>query len=342
MKVLGKILVTLFMIQLVNVNVARGDEVRLKNGDCIRGKVIRMEERKLIFTTSYAGELSILWDAISNLISDDPVNVMLTDETILKGFTKPSEDGTMKLKMGKIIETVSFDLAEIKSINPKPKTEEPHLKIKGRVNIGGVKKKANTDRKDYYFDAELVARTKKNRYTLGGEFHRAEDESKRSDDNLRGYMKYDHFMNHKWYLSNDASFEKNELKDLRWRSTLGAGLGYQFWETDLLNLSLESGVGYISEDYYEEDDNNYTSGRWVLKFDKFFFTKAVQFFHFHEGFIDFNDTSDLYIRSRTGFRFPIYKIFNATLQYNYDWDNSPSPGQDKADETSLFTLGCQW
>ena len=342
MKLLGKILVTLFIIQLVNVNGTQGDEVRLKNGDRIRGKAIRMEEQKLIFTTSYAGELSILWDAISNLISDDPVNVVLSDGTTLKGFTKPSENGTMKLKMDKIIETVSFDLAGVKSINPKLQAEEPHLKIKGRINIGGIKKKGTIDRKDYHFDGELVARTEKKRYTIGGEFKRAEYESKKSDNNLLGYMKYDYFMNHKWYLFNNAYFEKNELKDLRWRTALGAGLGYQFWETHLLNLSLESGVGYVRENYYEEDHKNYLSGRWVLKFDKFFFAKAFQFFHFHGIFIDFNDNSNIHVRSRTGFRFPIYKIFNATLQYNYDWENSPSPGQGKADETTLFTLGCQW
>ena len=342
MKILGKILVTLFMIQLVHVNGARGDEIRLKNGDRISGKVIRMEEGKLIFTTSYAGELSILWDTISNLITDDPVNVVLSNDSSLKGFTKPSEDGVMKLKMDKIIGTASFGLAEVKSINPKTKAEEPPVKIKGRVNIGGVKKRGNTDRENYHFDVEVVARTEINRYTIGGEFNRTEDEGEKTDDNVLGYIKYDHFLNHKWYFSNNAVFENDEFKDLRWRTALSAGFGYQFWETDLLNLSLESGVGYVNEDYYEENDDNYASGRWALKFDKFLFGRAVQLFHFHEGFPGLEDTSDIYIRSRTGFRFPLSKIFNATLQYNYDWDNSPAPGQDKADEIILYTIGGQW
>lgn len=342
MKFFGRIFVMVFMILLMQVSAARADEIRLKNGDHLSGTVIRMEEGKLIFSTTYAGELAVVWDSIANLITDDPVTVVLSDETALKGFTKPSEDGTMKLKMGKIIETASFNLAEVRSINPKPAAKESPVKISGHATIGGTRKKGNTDREAYHMDVEVVARTEKNRYTIGGEFNRAEDEGEKTDDNMLGYMKYDHFLNHKWYLFNNASFENDEFKDLRLRTALGLGLGYQVWETEPLNLSLESGVGYVSEDYYDGDDDNYVSGRWALTFDKLLFGTGLQFFHFHEGFVGFEDTSDIYIRSRTGFRLPVYKIFNAALQYNYDWDNSPSPGRDNADETILYTLGCQW
>ena len=36
----------------------------------------------------------------------------------------------------------------------------------------------------------------------------------------------------------------------------------------MLNLSLESGVDYVSEDYYDGDDDNYISGSWALKFQE--------------------------------------------------------------------------
>ena len=37
------------------------DEVRLKNGDKLTGQVVRMVENKLIFKTTYAGEITIAW-----------------------------------------------------------------------------------------------------------------------------------------------------------------------------------------------------------------------------------------------------------------------------------------
>ncbi|MBU4344815.1 MAG: DUF481 domain-containing protein [Proteobacteria bacterium] len=50
----------------------------------------------------------------------------------------------------------------------------------------------------------------------------------------------------------------------------------------------------------------------------------------------------MFILSWTGLRFQLYKNFNMTTQYNYDWDKSPTPGREKVDEMYLFTFGCQW
>jgi hypothetical protein len=48
---------------------------------------------------------------------------------------------------------------------------------------------------------------------------------------------------------------------------------------------------------------------------------------------------DIFIRSRTGIRVPVYKNFNATLQYNYDWDKSPSFGREKSDRGYQLSVG---
>ncbi|MEJ2730133.1 MAG: hypothetical protein P8185_16795 [Deltaproteobacteria bacterium] len=56
---------------------AIADELHLSNGDVITGQIIRMEENKLIFKTGYAGEISVIWSDVINLISDDPIRVIL-------------------------------------------------------------------------------------------------------------------------------------------------------------------------------------------------------------------------------------------------------------------------
>ncbi|NQT10284.1 MAG: DUF481 domain-containing protein [Desulfobacteraceae bacterium] len=57
---------------------------------------------------------------------------------------------------------------------------------------------------------------------------------------------------------------------------------------------------------------------------------------------DRTSKNDMFILSWTGLRFQLYKNFNMTTQYNYDWDKSPTPGREKVDEMYLFTFGCQW
>ena len=335
-------LILCIAVYLLSIGPAMADEIRLKNGDRISGKVVRMEEGKLIFKTSYAGEISIQWAEISTLSTEDSIHVVLSDETALKGMTQSAEEGKMKLKMGKIVETVSFDLAEVKSVNPKPKAPEPALKTKGHVNVGLTSTKGNSETETQHFDGEFVARTEKNRFTVGAEFNRAEDAGEKTINNALGYLKYDHFLSQKWFLYSSASFEKDEFKDLELRTALGLGAGYQFLETPITNLSLEAGLNYVNEDYETGQDDSYPAGRWALDFDRYFFNKVIQFFHFHEGFVGLEDADNMIIRSRTGVRLPLYKNLKVTAQYNYDWDKSPGPGREETDQMYLLSLGYNW
>jgi putative salt-induced outer membrane protein YdiY len=240
-----------------------------------------------------------------------------------------------------ITDKVSFALADIKSINPAPAVIESAMKVKVRFNLGSTSAKGNTESESQHFDGEFVARSEKNRYTLGAELNRAEDDSEQTVNNSIGYIKYDHFLTERWFIYSNALFEKDRFKDLNLRSALGLGGGYQILESPSVNLSGEAGFTYINEDFYNATDEGYSAGRWAINFDKYFLENFIQLFHFHEGFLRVDDTNDLLIRSRTGLRVPIYKAFNATFQINYDWDKRPSPGLKKADRMYIMTIGYQ-
>lgn len=328
----------LMIIQLSPINV-NADEILFNNGDRITGQIITMEDGKLIISTSYAGEISVTWAEVAGIKSEDAIRILLSDETDIKGITKEAEKGKLGLKTDNIDETLSFDLAEVKSINP---PAEPVVKLKGYLNIGLTSAKGNTDNESHHMDGEFVARTEKNRYTVGAEINRADDDGEQTANNSLGYLKYDHFLKDKFFLYSNAFFEKDKFKDLNLRTAIGLGSGYQVLEQALINLSVEGGLAYINEDLENDLDNDYQSARWALNFDKYFFDKVIQFFHFHEGFFGFEDEKDILIRSRTGIRVPVYKAFNATLQFNYDWDKMPSAGRKKADSMYIFTLGYQF
>jgi putative salt-induced outer membrane protein YdiY len=315
---------------------ANADEVRLKNGDRLSGRVLSMQAGKLALKTSYAGEINIHWAEIINITTDESIHVVLIDGSSVKGISVSSVENKIKLESEHIQETVSIEMVNVKSIYVKP---APAVKLDIRANLGINVAKGNTNTEMYHFDGEAVARSSKNRYTVGGQFNREYADGDQTADNFLGYMKYDHFLKQKWYLNTTASVEKDTFKDLNLRTTISAGAGYQFYETELTKLSTEVGLAYVNEDFDEAEDNDYPAGRWALNFDRYLFDKVMQFFHNHSGYVSLEDTSDMFVQTRTGLRFPFYKGLNLTAQYDLDWDNNVPADQDELDQRYILSLG---
>jgi len=169
MKGFLKQLIFILTGMLIATGTASADEVRLKNGDRITGTFIRMEAGKVIFRTDYAGEMQIDWHKVESLSAEKKIKVVLDDSTALEGQTLPLESGKMKLQTEKLEEPSVFDLADVSAINPKV---EPPVKIIARVNAGLVLERGNSDTDDYEIDVSFLARTKKSRYGLGGDFNK--------------------------------------------------------------------------------------------------------------------------------------------------------------------------
>ena len=89
----------------------------------------------------------------------------------------------------------------------------------------------------------------------------ASDRDTETESNATAYAKYDRFLTEKWYLYANTSFENDKFKDLRLRSTLGVGTGYQFFDTPRTILSLEGGIDYVHTDFYTQPTDDYPAAR---------------------------------------------------------------------------------
>jgi len=128
-------------------------------------------------------------------------------------------------------------------------------------------------------------------------------------------------------------------KDLNLRSVMGAGPGYQFFESPLTNLGVETGLVYVNENFDEGENKGYWALSWRLDYDRYFLDNRVKFFHWQHGLWSVANSEDVAIYTRTGFRIPLVKGLSATLQYNWDLDKAAPPGEEEIDERFLFTLG---
>lgn len=317
------------------------DQIKLKNGDVLTGDIIKKENTTVIFKTSYAGNLTIQWSEIENITSDTPVQLVLEDGSRVNGELISSDPGAVGVRLTKNGRIQTVDLARTRYINPSPELIGKGFKWTGHINAGGTITQGNNETKGITFDAESIIRWRKDRFTIGGAFNRAEDRGRDTQFNSRAYGKYDRFLDPKWYIYANTTFENDRFRDLRLRSTYGGGSGYQIFEQPDLNLSIEGGLNYVREDFYHDHDDSYPGVRWALKYDQLLLG-STKLFHEHELLVDVQKTNHMLFHSKTGLRFPPIFNFNATTQLNYDWDSDPPPGRERMDSMLLFTLGYGW
>ena len=334
---------SLFLLLAVGLAIqsAVADEVRLKNGDVISGTIVKKETDKLVLRTSYAGEIHIAWSQILQLSSSETVKIFLSDQTHFSGVIEPSDDGRALIRLEQYDAYADIDLNELTYINASAEVSGMGVIWSGQINVGGAFTEGNTDTSLLRVGGESIARTKVNRFTIGGQVNRAKSNNVDTEYNSRANAKYDHFLSKKWYLYSNSTLENDRFRDINLRSTVGGGSGYQLYERDDLNLAIEGGLNYLHADYDVAEDDSYAIGRWAVRYDQKVY-QDIKLFHQHEVLFSLEEFANTLVFSKTGLQVPIAEKLNASTQINLDYNNQPVADRKKLDKTLLFSLGYGW
>jgi putative salt-induced outer membrane protein YdiY len=209
--------------------------------------------------------------------------------------------------------------------------------------LGAETKTGNTEADKLNLDSRIVIeQTALNRFTVAARLAREESENTLTKEQYHLGGKYDRFFTPRWYGFVGMGFEQDKFKDLGLRSTVGAGSGYQFFDSDELRVSLEGGLSYTDEDLISEDDNSYAGFNWGFVWEQALFDKRLNFFHRHRGNQGFDESDNLIVNASTGLRVPVMAGMSATAQYDIDWDRSPPDEADNTDQTYLLGVGYDW
>jgi putative salt-induced outer membrane protein YdiY len=318
------------------------DELIMKDGSRLLGKVVKQQDGILEFETGYAGVIKVKWDQVSELHADKPVQLMLDNEELREATDiKRSEDATVVTAITDD-STASIEPGTIAYINPEPWRYGEGYKFSGLLNVALVYQRGNTVSNENDLDGNLGLRWKDDRITAYGQFEKDSNFGETTAQNWLATGKYDHFQTEKFYYGASVGFEHDEFADLQLRSKIGPHLGYQFFETPVLNLSADAGVMYVDENFISAEDKKYAAFSWNVDFDWFIIPDRIQLYHRDNGLLSMEDTGDLVINTWTGFRFPLYEGIVASVEAEVDYDGGAPPGTDTLDTTYRAKLGYQW
>lgn len=349
--------IRVFMACMLLLGIAKfayADQVILKNGDIITGKVVTKSGDLLTFNTTYAGDIKISWKEISTLSTDKPVATLLDDDSYLNTSLLPAERGSVRVtlqepgdngyldKNHEAIENKAYGLDDILYINPTPEESGRGYRYSGRANLAFSDTSGNSSNQQLHLDGEVQKRAKAYRYTVGGEANRASDNDLTSVSNRRLYGSYDSFYTKTDFLYGHGSLENDRFRDIQARRVIGAGYGYQVYETETTKLSLKGGPDLVSINRYVAESESFVALGWHIDF-KHKITRipnfAAEVFHLQDGYRGFDSGGDIVLKTRTGMRIPLAHGFVATAQYNFDWENNPAPGRRNSDRQLQFGIG---
>jgi len=124
---------------LTSLSVTRtfADELLMNDGSRLLGKVVKREGGTLEFKTSYAGVIKVKWAEVSELRADEPMKLMLKDESTLTAQRiRNTETGILlddNIEADQSIQSLAQD--DLEYINPDPWRTGEGYKLNGHINF---------------------------------------------------------------------------------------------------------------------------------------------------------------------------------------------------------------
>lgn len=322
---------------------AQAGQVWLENGDRVSGEPLRFEAGNLIWQSSLFGELKISLKKLSGFSSEQPLDVSMGDEGMLilhrcafayapgQAQWLHCEDGSTQLAGFSRIKKISREIIEA-----------PSYVLNGDAHLAMAATSGNTSSQSYNAGASSVLRHEDVRHSGYVNVVYEELENVKSKDQQEFGYKFDYFISPVWFLNANASYESDEFKDLSSRITLGAGGGYQFFDTEQSKLSTEAGIAYVQDKFIVAEDDNHYAMRVATSYRVLTGYYDTELVHTNELFLPPDQAQNWNIKTTTSLRIPLVGNLNSLLKYQYDYDNAPTANTSKSDSKLLIGIDYVW
>jgi putative salt-induced outer membrane protein YdiY len=257
-------LLIVFALLLV-VSVTRADQVTLKNGDRLTGKIVNGDGKMLLLKSDFAGDVTIQWDAITDIESSDNINITLKDGTRLSGKVT-TQDGkfviagapaaaTPAAASKDAIVAVRNDAQQHAADLEAERMAHPKFTYfwSGIFDTGLALTRGNSETASFTISSKAVRETPHDKLTVYGDYIFANNGSvppsvttaNALDAGVRGELN----IRPRLFVFAFTDFQTNELQHLDLRSVFGGGFGYHFVKTANTTLDVFGGITYDRDSF---------------------------------------------------------------------------------------------
>ena len=214
------------------------DVVVFNNGDRLTGEVKSLERGRLRFNSDATGTISIEWDDVAYLSSDQNIQVE-TDEgrRFLGHLTGGGQESVV------IVETQSgpIELERAELVLMTPIEERGISRLDGDITAGYNFAKAS-EVTQVHFGLDMDYRTETRIFSLSADATTSDSATSDSSQRENLELQYRRLLKNRWLASGIVILNRNDELGLDLRTPIGAGGGRILRQTNSTNLALEGGL----------------------------------------------------------------------------------------------------
>ncbi|NDY96802.1 DUF481 domain-containing protein [Wenzhouxiangella limi] len=315
-----------------------GDVLLMNNGDRITGEIKRVWDEELFIESDYADEFAVALDAVSRIESDTAFEIELRDHSVIVGRFATAESGEMVLVDDEGSRPFApTDIEELRKI-------DEDFEWSARSDLAFDASHGNSQTSDFLWQAAGRLQIGDHRHTLDFRLDRDEqDGTVTKEQSIVTYM-YSWFFSDQWFLSAGASYERDPVRELDYRYTPGAGIGFQFF--DDASRFLETSVSFLGVreklgDIASSSTTGRTAGRWDLRYRRRILDGDLAFFHNQRLLVYLTGRTNKLADTSTGIRWDVWGDIYLNAQIDWNWESEPAAGKAQEDVTYALGLGIE-
>ncbi len=316
---------------------AFADQIVMKDGDRITGKIVKKEGNVVTLESKNFGTVKLNWADIASVSGQDSLNIVLPGDQTVKGALKAEQGKVEVVGAGRVVEAAEVvALRNDAEQRAYERLRKPGLldlwTITGSLNFAGTQGNAETSTITTPLNFARVSRTSSTRAYFNSIRSRAtiNNRSEQTAEAVRGGWGYDRNLNPRLFANffNDYEYDRFQALDLR--VVLGSGLGYRVWTSDRGKLSLLGGAAWNRESFSPADRAAFTRNSTEAYWGDDFAYKLNSRTNLTQGFRMFNNLSnggEYRINFDVGASTALTKWLNWNIAVSSRYLSNPVPGR---------------
>jgi len=307
------------------------DRVVMKNGDVISGDISLIDGSDVYIKPSYADEFAVSLGEVESVELDESLEVKLADESVQDATLEVNAEGEQVIVVDGVEKPVVLaDIAEAK-------VPDPYFEWNALVDVNASYNSGNTDSQNTLIYAQGHLRVGDHGHNADLTFRDEETNNVKTQDQTLFNYAYSWFFNEPWFVGASATYERDPVRELDYRYTLGAVVGRDLIDNSTTYLTFSIGGGYSDEEIGGVKSSG-SVGLFSMRYEQHY-TDWVTFYLNNNTTQQFFGNDNLIIKTTTGVRFSLVGSLYANVGFRYDYETEPAPGNSKDDSTLQVGLG---